>query len=453
MKSQTKFDRRLFLRGLGVGGAMLPLLDADFASAGCTNGSPKRMVAIQYGNGCAENAWLPSGVGDSYKLSDLCSSLTPLQSKVTFIKGLEYKNGKDSPNDVSGHHDLPIMLTGVPLVEHKHDASIAVAGGASIDQYIVQQARLTNPNEPRPLVFAYKLGREPAVSWSGARQPVSSEQDLYKVFDQLFGAAPGAPAAVPNADLDNLRAAKKSMLDVVGKDIGRFCANLGTADRQRCEGHLSAFRDLEMNFGASVSKSTCEKPTLTRDFNPSDVKDMQKYMDAWVKVITFALSSGFTRNINFIFGDGIGDEISYPHLGFGRNSAISVYDRGGNADHGEAHNNTQVHFTVRKWFISQVAKLLTELDSVKEDGGRTLLDNSVVFTLNNMSTGGGHGLSGVPAFFAGSCGGYLKTGRFVQLANSVSHSRMLHSFIQAMGYDPKGFDGARYGSELTEIKA
>jgi hypothetical protein len=433
---------------------VLPLLEADFASAGCSAVAPKRFVAIQYGNGCAENAWLPKGAGASYQMSDLCGSLAPHQPKITFIKGLEYRNGKESPNNVSGHHDLPVMLTGLPLVEHNHDASIAVAGGPSIDQYLIDQARLTNPSEPRPLVFAYKLGREPAVSWTGARQPVSSEQDLYKVFDRLFGGDPSAgPVAVPPEQLEQMRAAKRSMLDVVGKDIQRFCSNLGSADRQRCEGHLSAFRDMEMQFGASTDASACGKPEIVRDFDPGDVRDMQKYMDAWVQVITFALASNFTRSINFIFGDGIGDAISYPHLGFGRNSAISVYDRGGNADHGEAHNNTEVHFKVRQWFMGEISKLLSSLDSVVENDGRTLLDNSVVLTLNNMATGGGHGLSGIPCFYAGSGGGYLKTGQYVQLQDYVPHNRLLHSVIAALGYDAEGFDGGRYGNELTELRA
>lgn len=454
MKLNPKFDRRLFLRGLGVGGAMLPLLEADLVKAGCALSAPKRFVAIQYGNGCAENAWVPKGAGTGYSMSELCSALTPLRDKITFVKGLEYKNGRESPNNVSGHHDIPVMLTGLPLVEHNHDASIAVAGSASIDQYLVDQARKVTPDEPRPLVFAYKLGREPAVSWTGARQSVSSEQDLFKVFDKLFGADPGSGAvAVPPEQLERLRAAKKSMLDVVGQDIARFCENLGTADKQRCEGHLAAFRDMEKAFGASPGSSSCGAPEIVRDFDPNNVADMQKYMDAWRQVIKFALSANITRSVNFIFGDGIGDEISYPHLGFGRNSAISVYDRGGNADHGEAHNNTEVHFKVRQWFMGEIAKLLQELDDVMEDEGRTLLDNTVVLTLNNMSTGGGHGLSGIPCFYAGSCGGALRTGQYVQLNDFVPHNRLLRSIIKAMGYDPQGFDSGRYGGELSEVLA
>ncbi|HVY27186.1 MAG TPA: hypothetical protein VHB79_11580 [Polyangiaceae bacterium] len=43
--------------------------------------------------------------------------------------------------------------------------------------------------------------------------------------------------------------------------------------------------------------------------------------------------------------------------------------------------------------------------------------------------------------------------RHSNVQDYVPHNRWLHAFIQAMGYDPQGFDAARYGGELSEVKA
>ena len=122
----------------------------------------------------------------------------------------------------------------------------------------------------------------------------------------------------------------------------------------------------------------------------------------------------------------------------------------------EAHANSKGHFESRKWLFGQLAALVTAMDAVKEDGGRSLLDNSAIFMVSNMATGGSHdvgrGLS-IPMLYAGSCGGYLKTGVAIKLGARVPHNRLLHAFMSAMGVGSMGFDGGRYGSELTEVRA
>jgi hypothetical protein len=50
-------------------------------------------------------------------------------------------------------------------------------------------------------------------------------------------------------------------------------------------------------------------------------------------------------------------------------------------------------------------------------------------------------------------GGYLKTGTSVKLPSRVATNRLFHAFFGAMNVDPAGFDKARYGTELTELRA
>jgi len=458
MKIPAKYDRRLFLKQLGLGAALLPMLETEWAKADA--GAPMRFMSFVVTNGMPVNNFFPTGAGTSFTMAGTCSLLEPVRSKVTFVQGLQFRTLIDVPFSTAGHHDFGGILTGMPVLEYSDPRSVCIAGGPSIDQHIVAELRKKNPNEGRPLLVQYLPGRTPQTSWTGARAPQTSESDLYRLYDTLFmqsGSSGGT--AVGQEKLGKLRAARRSMLDVVGGDIARFARNLGRDDQERVNNHLTSFREIEKTFGAVVvDGGSYTPPRLTQTFSSTDVKDMPKYMDALVKLVTAAFASNVTRALNFTFGDSLGDSLSYPHLGFPRNPGISIYDGGSGVDHGEAHNNTKTHFEARKWLLGEFAKLVSSLDSVKVDAnGKSILDNSVLYLTPHMATGGSHDVGrgiDMPTLYAGSLGGYLSTGRYVKLSGGrQAHNRLFHSFFKGMNIDAAGFDNMRYGGELLECKA
>jgi hypothetical protein len=72
---------------------------------------------------------------------------------------------------------------------------------------------------------------------------------------------------------------------------------------------------------------------------------------------------------------------------------------------------------IDKWYAGKYAKLVGLLDSVDEGSG-TLLDNSAVMWLPELSDGASHNLNNLPITIAGSCGGYLKTGQVINVESS-----------------------------------
>lgn len=458
MKTAVAYDRRKFLTQLGVGMAMLPMLESEAALA-ADGESHLRFLSFVVTNGMPVNNFFPTGTQSNYTLSETCSLLEPVKSKITFVQGLQFRTMIDVPFSVAGHHDLAGVLTGMPILQYSDPQAISVAGGPSIDQHIVAQARLANPAEGRPLLIAYQGEREPQTSWTGASAPQTAQSDLYKLYNSLFMQNGTTPASIDQDYLNKLRAGRRSMLDVVGKSIQRFARNLGRADQLRVENHLQSFREIEKTFGATMTGNTSFTPaTLTESFSSTDVADMPKYMDALTKLITAAFASNISRCINFTFGDSVGDSLSYPHLGFPRVNDVSIYDGGSGVDHGEAHNNTKVHVAARRWLLGEFAKLVTSLSEVVVDNnGKSLLDNSVLYMTPNMATGGSHDVGrgiDMPTLYAGSCGGYLRTGSYVKLTGERhAHNRLFQSIFSAMNIDPAGFDNERYGGELTELKA
>src|SRR5438270_808239 len=80
---------------------------------------------------------------------------------------------------------------------------------------------------------------------------VTNGMPVNKFFNTLFMGGGTAPVLSP-ADLVKMRAARKSLLDVVGRDVDRFCKNLGSDDRVRCGSHLQSFREIENDFTTST---------------------------------------------------------------------------------------------------------------------------------------------------------------------------------------------------------
>jgi hypothetical protein len=68
---------------------------------------------------------------------------------------------------------------------------------------------------------------------------------------------------------------------------------------------------------------------------------------------------------------------------------------------------------------------------------RTLLDNTAVLWCIEVGKGNNHAHRDLPFLLAGSCGGYFRTGRFVDYmaggAAGHAHNNLLVSLAQAMG--------------------
>jgi hypothetical protein len=73
---------------------------------------------------------------------------------------------------------------------------------------------------------------------------------------------------------------------------------------------------------------------------------------------------------------------------------------------------------IDSWYAQRYARLVALIDSVSEGDG-TLLDNSAVTWIPEMSNGSDHNRDDLPSCVAGGLGGYLKQGYSVKL-NSLA---------------------------------
>ena len=109
-------------------------------------------------------------------------------------------------------------------------------------------------------------------------------------------------------------------------------------------------------------------------------------------------------------------------------------------------------------FADEVAARFDEL----RDGTGTMLDNSALMWINELSHGQQHNYNNLPIVIAGSAGGYLRQGQVVDCSRSgnlgstdgAPHNRLLTTLLNAVGATHAGFGDLTYGmpGEIAALK-
>ena len=450
MKHQSKYSRRSLLKALGAGGALLPLLESDTADAACLVNGIKRLYILVWSNGMLNNVspWPASGdAPDTWQLADFQASLQPFKNDLLLLNGIDYQFMVDGPvSERNGHAAFPGMLTGARYLMAGSSTAGDIAGGPSIDQYIGSTLRaggysgLTSLNQG---AFVESTAR---LSWRGAGQPVIPDFDPYHVFATYFA----GPAMSAGTNL-----VKRGVLDYVGKDLNRFMTVVGSADKQAIQRHLDFVRGIEQKLEpAPTAGSTCKTAAVTLPalaFKSTDNVGPIARMHMDLAVAAFG--ADLTRVAVMQIGDQAG-----AHLILGEAGFKSGGPNPGNANTGDvngvqaiSHRDGLEKLKCDTWFTSQVAYLLGQLKSVIEPSNKSLLDNSVVVAMNNMRAGTEE-YTRVPAIMAGSCGGYFRTGRSLQLTGTPNN-QVLVALCNAMGTPVQTFGEPTYGGELSALRA
>src|SRR5204863_5289686 len=94
-----------------------------------------------------------------------------------------------------------------------------------------------------------------------------------------------------------------------------------------------------------------------------------------------------------------------------------------------SHSDTADWLKVNQFFVQQVAYIAEKLDKVQE-GGRTLLDNTMMLFVSSMLTGN-HEANNLPVLLVGRGGGQIKTGRVLDYLNKPNR-KMCSLYLSLM---------------------
>ena len=190
---------------------------------------------------------------------------------------------------------------------------------------------------------------------------------------------------------------------------------VGAGDRTKLDAHLTAMREVEnrligMTGMTGTGTTTCSaKPTISDvDLKKDDLylKAGQMQMDLAVA----ALACNQTRILTFQWSYSESEHLfSFLNI-TGNHHAIS-HDFSSSGANYDAYNKIQ------GWYAQQFLYFLQKMDAYKE-GDRSLLDNSIVLWATEIGESTQHDLLTMPYVLAGSAGGKIRAGRFIDYGST-----------------------------------
>ncbi|MBC2667820.1 DUF1552 domain-containing protein [Novosphingobium piscinae] len=440
--------RRSALRGLLHGAAVtvgVPLLDAFLDGNGeamAATGSP---VPVRFGTwfwglGVNPTRWFPDKPGPGYDLKPELEPIRPFAHKINILGNFN------------------VMLDGAPNLPH-------TSGGAAIRTGRALTAERGLPGESFDVTIGDRIGtrtrfRSLEMSAAGdARNSLSgrgggnlnpSETSASALYQRLFGIGfkdPNSADFVP----DPVVMARRSVLSAVGEQRRALERAVGAADREKLDQYFTSVRQLENQLEVELTRpeplQACRvlPPVKERPVN-AEIENVVVNHALMTDLLVMALACDQTRVFNMMFNNGassltrIGSTITHHQL-----------------THEEALDNRLGYQPEASYFLSRIFEawvyFVSALDRIQE-GPRTLLDNTLVFAHSETEFAKFHTIDNIPMMTAGSAGGRVRTGLYVD-GMGTPVSRVGLTLQQAMGVsvDSWGTQSMATSKSIGEILA
>jgi len=470
----TPFSRRGFLRGAGTTMALpffeswVPTAAAKTASAAA--GPPLRMGIFSIGAGTVLESWVPEKTGDLRQLDRLPSILRSLdfaRDDMLLLSGLAH-NGKT--DGLNGHQSAWYLhLTGANYAANE--------GGKPINSESVDQ-RAASVVGKDSLISDIRVGPEVPFSYRENGTPLTAESLPSAIFERMFrGRTPVVPnwanrakaeaGADAEVDLGLEGDMRKSILDLVHQQAKGLKKHMGRADQVKMDEFLDSVRGVESNIEKFERRIALEQLDLA-DPGPGELvrkrfpshQDSQSLMDRtkndptllaqYVEIMSdlmlIAFQTDTTRVMTMIpDAAGVGSFPGVVTVGTERNYHVIQHNGNGHPDKRDPIAREACR-QIHEWQTGLFAKMLRKMKDIDE-GGSSLLDNSMLLYTSYMSNGG-HGKHDYPVALFGKAQGTLKPGRHIAYEERTPMSNLYVEMLERMG-DTRG----EFGESRTSPKA
>ena len=425
-------SRRHFLRGAGVALALpwmesLPLL----AQAADPNKPPLRFACIYFSNGVDPTHYWAKGSGASMEFGPAAEPLAPIREDLVFVKGLYNQTALVS---TSPHLGRMNMLSGIKVSLDPNDIRV----GATMDQVLAQRigqqtvvpsmALGIEPNELR-LEDGLSMLYGSSISWASATKPATKEIYPARTFDQLVGDGKG-------------RKLDRSILDAVLQETRDLQPKISTGDRKKLDEYLESVRDIEKRIDRAGKQELLEgwRPTLKQPNMPRPSDEIPQnppdHMKLMLDLIVLAFQMDKTRIVTCM----LNNDLSQMNFKFieGVSGALHL-----DLTHGKTAATKAMYLKTNQFHMQQFTYLVQRLKQIDE-GGQSLLDNSMLMFASNLYDGDLHGADQMPIVLAGKAGGAMKTGRILDFLDKGNENRRACSLYLSM-MDRMGVQVDRFG--------
>jgi hypothetical protein len=327
-----------------------------------------------------------------------------------------------------------------------------VESWATIDQVLAFSRHVYPSPPPGPRSLHLALGKTNTCSFTdnGVRDAdivqVQAHTDPRTAFYEVFG------QSEPSA-----RRRQRTLVDQVLEDLHRLDRDprLAAEDRESLAQHVALMHELEASLLAEP-KARCEAPPAPEPPGELEAATLARTTAALLAIALGALRCDLTRIVTFDVWQAIGRGAGPggEHLAYAHNSAKGPRDWHERVhEFGRAEADRQV-LAINQWIADDVfARVLDGLSAFRS-GGRSLLDDTLVFWGNEL--GMNHHNYSVPALLAGNLQGRLRTGQYLDfidwegplagtqenapIIEGVPHNRLLVTLLQAFGLRPHEYE-------------
>lgn len=438
-------SRRMILRATGASLALPWLESLHAAGDERLKEPPLRMAFLFMPNGVRPDHWTPPGDAEQYEITPHLKPLERHRSEFLLIENLWHKNtiGRN------GHWPkVPAWLSG-GFVERTVGSDLD-SGGTSVDQFAAQRIGLNTPlpsfelgiDSPRTGIdtagggFPRALGS--FLSWADPKSPVPKEIVPQLAFDRLFR-NPRAKVisgfdARHQSVIDSLQRDDSSILDIVREQAKSLRAKGSTADQARLDEYFESVRSVERRLEASLrpQKRWINEGKLPLDRpRPGIPETHAEHVRLMLDILILALWTDSTRIATFMFGDAQ----SSQDYGFLPGVKGNFH---GLSHHRDLPEVRSMYESIINWHTTQLAYFFDRMRSLNE-GGSTLLDNSMILFGGSLKCGNRHEVENLPILLAGRGKGTLKPGRRLRAPEKTPLCNLHLAMLHRMGVNADQF--------------
>lgn len=449
-------SRRGFLRNLGICLALpafesfKPLTaiaaNSDVAArlAETVTGAPLRTVFTYFPNGAIPDAWWPGQRGTDFELSRTLQPLQKLKQHVQILGGLDHVNATPG-DDGAGDHARAnaTFLTGMRA--RKTDSQY-IHVGESIDQALAKRyGHLTRlPSLELSCDPVRKSGRcdsgyscayQYNISWQSPTTPRAPEANPRLVFERLFGS--GSPAE-RQENYERRLKTEQSILDFVLDDVRSVSRGLHRNDAQKMDEYLTGVREIEKRIQRADSFG--DLPNSPIDAPAGIPADYGDHIDIMYDLLIMALQTDSTRVASMLLA-GDGTNRSFPQIGIPQGHHDLTHHRG---DQESIERVRQID----SYYVQHFARFIEKMEQTTDADGNSLLHNSMIVYGSGHADGNRHTHVNLPIVLAGSGGGSLTPGRYLDLGSQPCTNLFL-SMADRLGVD----DLQRFGDSTGRLAA
>lgn len=440
MTNPIQTSRRNFLRGAGVALALpwlesFPVLAQDSKApitGAAANKPPVRFAHIYFSNGVEPIHWWAKGSGAAMEFGPAAQPLASIREDLVFLRGLYHPKAFVSTSPHLGRMNL---LSGAQVSLDPKDIRV----GTSFDQILAQRigGRTAVPSlvlgiEPNELRLEDGLSMiyGSNISWVSPTKPATKEIYPSRTFDQLVGDPKG-------------RQLDRSILDAVLAEAHSLQPKVSTSDRRKLDEYLESIRDIEKRIDHAAKEERLEgwKPTLKQPNMPRPGEQVPQNVPEHIKLmldlIVLAFQMDKTRLITLMLNNDL-SQMNFRFIEGVRGALHLDLTHNGKAPEAEA-----MYLKTNQFHVQQFTYLVERLKAIDE-GGTSLLDNSVLMFASSLFDGDAHGADQLPIVLAGKAGGALQTGRNLNYLDKGNDNRRACSLFLSL-MDMMGVQLDRFG--------